>query len=301
MIRHRRVFGVEPLRRHVEQAETLAGDARNDLRRHAAPRPGFAHAEQTPRARDTGDDGVGVQRFHRAQIHDFNLPAFGGQFRRRFQRFVNHGAVGHHGQVAAFAGDAGLADRQRLARQFLGLEMVIEKLVLAENHRVVNRHRLEQHAVSVLHRRRRQHDEPGIMRVNRLDGLAVKGPAALGAAERQAHRDGARDIRAPKERRRLVDDLVETDHGEIRKLHLNDRPHAFNRRAHRQTDHRVLADGRINHATRIFLGQIFRGLERAAERAHVLPVDEHARIVAQGVRLGFTDRFEIGNAHGAKW
>src|SRR5882757_4253367 len=103
MIRHGGILGIQP------------------LRRHPAPRPRFPNAEQAPGARHAGDDGVGIQRFHRPQIHHFNFPALGGKFRRRFQRFVNHGAVGHHGQVAAFAGDPGLADGQGFARQFLGL------------------------------------------------------------------------------------------------------------------------------------------------------------------------------------
>ena len=63
--------------------------------------------------------------------------------------------------------------------------MVIEKFVLAENHRVINRHRLEQHAVGILDRCGRHHDQAGIMRVNRFQGLAVKRPAAGRAAARQ--------------------------------------------------------------------------------------------------------------------
>ncbi len=135
------------------------------------------------------------------------------------------------------------------------------------------------------------------MRVNRLQTLAVKRPAAGCAAEGQPHGDWARHFRAPKKRRGLVDNLVETNGGEIRELHFDDRPHAFNRRADGQTDHRVLADGRINHATGKFLRQIFRGLERAAESADILPVNEHARVIAQCMSLRFADGFEIGDAH----
>ena len=85
VIRHGRVLGIEPLRRRVEQAVPFARDARDDFRRHAAPRPRFAHAQQSSRARHAGHHRVGVERFHGAQIHHFNFPAFGGKFRRRFQ------------------------------------------------------------------------------------------------------------------------------------------------------------------------------------------------------------------------
>ena len=97
----------------------------------------------------------------------------------------------------------------------------------------------------------------------------------------------------------LVDDLVEADGGKIGELHFDDRPHPLDRRADGRADHRVFADGRIQHAPRKFLGQIFRGLERAAKRADILPVNEHARIVRQRLRLRFADGFEIGDAHGA--
>ena len=96
--------------------------------------------------------------------------------------------------------------------------MVVKKFVLAKNHRIVNRHRFEQHAVSIFNGRRRHHHQAGIMRVNRLQTLAVKRPAAGRAAEGQPHGDRARHVRAPEKRRGLVDNLVETDGGKIREL-----------------------------------------------------------------------------------
>ena len=80
------------------------------------------------------------------------------------------------------------------------------------------------------------------MRVNRLNGLAVKRSATFRAAERQTHGDGARDICTPEKGRGLIDDLVKTDDGKIGELHFDDRPHAFNRRADSHANHRVLAD-----------------------------------------------------------
>ena len=47
-----------------------------------------------------------------------------------------------------------------------------------------------------------------------------------------------------------------------------------------------------------FFRETFGGLERAAEfPAHVLAVDENARIFAQKMRLRLADGFEIGDAH----
>ena len=44
--------------------------------------------------------------------------------------------------------------------------------------------------------------------------------------------------------------------------------------------------------------QTFRGLERAAKfPADVLPVNENALVLAQEMRLGFADGFEVGDAH----
>ena len=85
MIWHGRVFGIQSLWRHIKQAKALAGDPGDDFRRYAAPGPCFADAEQTPGTRNAGNDGVGVQWFHRTQIHDLNFPAFAGKFRRCFE------------------------------------------------------------------------------------------------------------------------------------------------------------------------------------------------------------------------
>ena len=175
--------------------------------------------------------------------------------------------------------------------------MVVQELVFAENHRVINGDGFEQHAVGVFDRGGGEDDQAGIMRVNRLHHLAVKGPAAGGAAAGQAHGDGAGNIRAPEERGRLVHDLVETDGGEIRKLHFDDRAQAFDGGADGEAHHGVFADGGIQHAAGKFLGKIFGGLERAAEGADILTVDEYTGIILQRARLRLPDGFQIGDAH----
>ena len=94
-----------------------------------------------------------------AQVDDFDLPAVGGEFLGAGERLMHHRAVGDDGGVAARPGDARLADGQRLGRAALGLEMVVEILVLAEDDRVVDGDGFEEHGVGVLDRRGRHDDE----------------------------------------------------------------------------------------------------------------------------------------------
>ena len=100
------------------------------------------------------------------------------------------------------------------------------------------------------------------------------------------------------QRRRLIDDLVEADGGKIRELHLDDGAHPFDGCAHGRADHGVFADRRIDHPPREFTRQVLRGLERAAEFAHILSVDIDARIRGQGTRLRFANGFEVGDHPG---
>jgi hypothetical protein len=79
-------------------------------------------------------------------------------------------------EIVAYTRNPRFANGQRFARQFFRLQMAVKKLVLAKNHRVVERDSFQQHRISVLDRRGRKHDEAGIMRINRLDTLTVKRP-----------------------------------------------------------------------------------------------------------------------------
>ena len=60
MIRDRSVFGVDALRRGIEQVETLRSYACHDLGGGAAPGERLAHAEQPARACDGRQDRIGV-------------------------------------------------------------------------------------------------------------------------------------------------------------------------------------------------------------------------------------------------
>ncbi len=135
------------------------------------------------------------------------------------------------------------------------------------------------------------------MRVKRLQALAVKRSAAGNPARRHPNRDRAWHPRAPIERGRLVDDLIEPRRGKIRILHLDDRAHAFDGRANGRPHHGVLADRRVQHPPGKFLRQLLGRFERAAEGAHVLSVNEDTRIVRQRFGLRLPNRLQVGDAH----
>ena len=159
VIRDRRVFGVDARRRGIEQMKSFGRDARDHFRRHAAPRECFADAKQPSGARDRGEHGVGIERLDRAQIDHFDLDAIRAELLRDRERFVHHRAVGHDAEIASRPNDSRFPDRQPLLRQGVGLEMVIKIFVLAVDDRVVDRDRIDQHRVGVLHRGRRHHDQ----------------------------------------------------------------------------------------------------------------------------------------------
>src|SRR5437867_11153940 len=93
MIGDRRVLCIETLRRCIEQMKALTRDARDDFRGSAAPGKGFTHAEQTPRASDGRQQGIGVERFNRAQIDNFNFETFACELVCPRERFWYHPAL----------------------------------------------------------------------------------------------------------------------------------------------------------------------------------------------------------------
>src|SRR5882724_6568854 len=116
MIWNRSVFRVETLRRCIEQMKRLARDARDYFRGRAAPRKRFADAEQTSGARDGRQHGIGVERFNRSQIDNFNLETLTREFLRRRKRFLHHCAVAHDGEIASLPRNARPTGRQPLFR-----------------------------------------------------------------------------------------------------------------------------------------------------------------------------------------
>ena len=73
MIRHGRVTGIEPLGRCVEKVEAIVGNPGDNLGSDASPGKGFSNGKKASSARYGGNDGVGIERFNTAEVHD--LPA----------------------------------------------------------------------------------------------------------------------------------------------------------------------------------------------------------------------------------
>src|SRR5262245_62772807 len=96
----------------------------------------------------------------------------------------------------------------------------------------------------------------------------------------------------------IVEYLVQSDAGEIRKLHFHNRPHSLHRSADGSTHDCILTDRRIQNAPRKFLRQSFRCFKSTAKcPTDVLSVNENAIVSTQELCLRFADRLEISQAH----
>ena len=132
--------------------------------------------------------------------------------------------------------------------------------------------------------------EPG------LEALAVLRRRTGAGAGGKAHHHGNRNLAAQHEAhlRRLVDDLLHGERGEVGKLELEDRPHAgeggtdSDARAaqfrYRRVDHPIGAET---------LDQIAGDLEGAAIDADILAHQEDAFVHLHGDRHGFLDRLGV--------
>ena len=92
---------------------------------------------------------------------------------------------------------------------------------------------------------------------------------------------------------RVVHELVEAARDEVVELHLTDRPLAGQRRADADTEHAALGERRVDDAIAELLEERPQQQERVAVlAAHVLAVDEDARIGAKRVRDAESDRIQ---------
>src|SRR4029077_15022270 len=97
----------------------------------------------------------------------------------------------------------------------------------------------------------------------------------------------------------VVQDLVQSDTGKIGELHFDNRSHSLNRGPDGGPHDRILADRCVQYASRKFLRETFCCFESAAKRAaDILPIDKHAFVVTEQLRLRLADCFEIRDAHG---
>ncbi len=297
VIGDRGVAGVEAAGRGVEEVEAVGDDAADDFGADSAPWEAFGDGEESAGAGDGGEDGVGVEGFDAAEVDDFDFPAVVEEVVGGAEAFVEHGAAGDDGGVAAAAGDSGFADGESFCGQGVGLEVIVEELVFAEDDGVVEGDGVEEHGVGVADGGGGEDDEAGVVGVEAFHALAVERAAAAGAAAGEADDERAGDAGAPEVGGGLIDDLVEADAGEVGELHFDDGAHAADGSADGHADHGVFADGAVEDAAGEVAREVLGGFEGAAEGGDVLAVDEHGRVVAQGLGLSFADGFQISDAH----
>src|SRR5439155_2447739 len=92
MIWNRRVFRVDAHRRGVEKVKSFARYARNHLRGCATPGKRFADGEQTSGPCNRRQHGVGIERFHRSKIDNFDFKVLARELFGDGERIVNQRA-----------------------------------------------------------------------------------------------------------------------------------------------------------------------------------------------------------------
>ena len=99
--------------------------------------------------------------------------------------------------------------------------------------------------------------------------------------------------------RRDGDDHVEGARDEVGELQLHDRALPHPRSTDRRTHEALFRDGGVEHALGAeLLEQPFGDAERTAEGTDVLAQQEHAVVVAHGVREPGADSLEVGDHRG---
>ncbi len=196
-----------------------------------------------------------------------------------------HTGDAHDRHVRALARDPRMAevDRHLIVIGHLATDPV-QRLVLDEDDGVLVADRGLQQALGVGGRGGNGDEQAGDVQEHRLQavrmGWAELMACALGHADHQRHRHLAAEHVANV--RRAVDDLVERQQREVDRHQLDDRSQSAHRRAHADSDDRVLRDRRVaNTALVELLQQTVGDLERAAEHADVLAQQQHALVALQ--------------------
>src|SRR4030095_14730724 len=108
---------------------------------------------------------------------------------------MHHRTVRNDRHIAPSSRDARFASGHRFSRQSIGLQMIIEVFVLAEDYWIVDRDGFEQHAVRIFHGGWGHYDQPWIMGVQGLHALTVKWAAARSPSAGKSHGYWARHVR----------------------------------------------------------------------------------------------------------
>src|SRR5437764_6092058 len=291
-----RIGSGEALHRRVEILERLLRDRRRDLAAEAAGARVFVQDEHFRRLPHCLEHGCLVPRHDGAQVEDLDGGAVGGELLRRFVGRIDHRAPRDHRYVAAFAVDARLAERCRVALlRDLALDPPVKVLVLEveDGARVLDR--ADQEALRVLRRRRADAFQARDVRERRLGVLGVERPAREAAARREADDHRHRSSGAPTLLRGDRDELVPGARDEVGELHLRDRAEPHDRSAGAAADDGGLGERCIDDAPRPeLLLEAERDLEGAAVDADVLADEEHALVAPHLRAETVRDRLEIG-------
>ncbi len=279
----------DPFDRRVEIPERLPGHDGGDLGADAEGDDGFVGNQQPARPRHRRQDGVHVERRHRAQIDHFDRDALPGHGLRRGEALVDHARDRHDGDVGAGAHNGRPADRNEVIGRRLWALHAVEESVLDEHHRVGILDGGPQQAVGVGRRRRHDDGEARDVGEQRLEALGVLAARRAAGAELGAHGQRHLGGAAGHERqlRRLVEQLVEADAEEVDVHELDHRAHSGHRRAHAEPHDGRLGDRRVAHPVAEPVAQAAGEAEDVAALADVDAGHEHAVV---GLELRFERR-----------
>ena len=175
--------------------------------------------------------------------------------------------------------------------------------MLEDDHRVGVLERRQQQPLGVGGRRGLHHLEAGDVAEPGLEALAVLGGGAGAGARRHPHHQRHRGLAAEHvaQLRRLVDDLLHRERGEVGELELEDRAQAGQRRADRDAGAAELGDRRVHHPVRAeAVDEIAGHLEGAAVDADVLAHQDHPLVALEGDPHRVADRLGVAHLAGGE-
>ena len=247
---HRHVRRGHEADRATQRLEGLGGHEPGDVGGQRAARVGLVHDDQVPGLADRAEDGVEVERRHRARVDDLGRHALLRQPIGRLERGVHHLLDAHDGHVAALTHDLGHTEGDGVGLLGHGPLSHVQPLVLDEDDRVGVADGLDQHALGVVGRRGRHDLQAGHVRVQRVERLRVlRAGAEAGTGDgAHDHGDGALATVEVAHLGGLVEELVEGGADEVDVHDLRHRSQPGVGRTDRGTDEAGLGDGGVDDA-----------------------------------------------------
>ncbi len=112
MKRNRRIFAIDPLRRSIEEMESVRHHGGDHFRVDATPRPGFSNTKQPCGSCHRAQHSFEVKRLDASEVDDFDFNIFLAQLFCGRESLVDHCTVGHDSEIPAEPGHSGLVVRQ---------------------------------------------------------------------------------------------------------------------------------------------------------------------------------------------